>query len=382
MPVIAEHRSPVALTAELLARQSISPNDAGCQQVLSQRLAKVGFKIESHNSKGVTNTWASHGSGAPLVVLAGHTDVVPPGPIEDWKYGPFAQNIVNGYLYGRGAVDMKGGVACLSIAAENFITRFPNHTGTLALLITSDEELRAQAGTAHVLRILENRNVKIDYTLIAEPTSHHTLGDEIKTGRRGSLNCDLRIEGRQGHVAYPNGRHNPIHMFSELVHTLHSHCYSESGLFAGTDFSATQVNSGSGEVRNLSPRHLTGRMNFRYPVTTNADAIQAEVQSIITAAGYDFKTEWTNPGQPYQTTTGALTAALVIAVQERMQITPAYSCGGGMSDGRFFHKHGAEVVELGLLNETIHCANERVKTKDLVALTNIYERALEILLRA
>lgn len=368
------------LACALIARPSVTPEDAGCQQLLAERLAAAGFGVEHLRYGNVDNLWAWHGEGAPLTVLAGHTDVVPAGPREDWSSDPFVPQLRDGLLYGRGAADMKGSLAALAIAAERFVKRRSEHAGTVALLVTSDEEGDAVDGTARVVSELGRRGQTIHYCLIGEPSCRERLGDTVRHGRRGSLTGRLAVRGVQGHVAYPERASNPIHAALPALAALTAERWDDGDAhFPPTSLQISNVHAGTG-ADNVIPGRLDVVFNFRYSTAVTAEGLAARVAAILDRAGLDYGLDWHASGGPFLTAGGALLEAVRAAVRERLGIEPALSTGGGTSDGRFIAPTGAEVVELGPLNASIHKVDEHVAADDLDRLAVVYEDVLERLL--
>ncbi|MGK0673882.1 MAG: succinyl-diaminopimelate desuccinylase [Halothiobacillaceae bacterium] len=373
------------LAFELIARRSITPEDAGCQTMLAARLEKLGFHIEWLHAGPVTNLWArrapNHGRKGPLVVLAGHTDVVPPGREEAWTSPPFQPTVRHGLLYGRGAADMKGGIAALVIAAERFVQRHPDHAGSLAFLLTSDEEGEAINGTLRVIETLERRGEKIDYAIVGEPTSRAVLGDEFKIGRRGSLTGNLIVRGVQGHVAYPHLADNPVHRAAPALAELVATVWDEGNEhFPPTSFQIANIHAGTG-ANNVIPGELFVQFNFRFNTEWTAEALQAKVEDILTRHTLNHTLEWHLSGLPFLTRTdGRLVEAVRTAVRDVLGIETMPSTSGGTSDARFIAPTGAEVIELGPLNATIHKVDECVDVEDLDRLATVYERILDLLL--
>lgn len=370
----------VELAMDLIARPSVTPNDAGCQDLLIKRLAASGFQAHRLRFGDVDNFWAERGHGSPLVVFAGHTDVVPPGAPDTWQSDPFDPEIRDGYLYGRGAADMKSSLAAFVIAIENYIARYPQHRGSIALLITSDEEGVARDGTAKVVKWLTARGKKIDYCIVGEPSSVETLGDVIKIGRRGSLNGRLSVHGVQGHIAYPQRAKNPIHVMApalaELVATEWDQGYQN---FPKTTFQVSNIHAGTG-ADNVIPGKLEIEFNFRYsPAVTEAE-LRKRVEDILGQHNVEYSLAWRPSGQPFLTSPGTLVDAVHNAIRTELEVEPQLSTAGGTSDARFIAPTGAEVIELGPLNGTIHQANESVPVQDLPRLADVYTGILQRLL--
>ena len=370
----------LALARDLLARPSITPDDAGCQQLIGERLEACGFTLETLSRGGVTNLWATRGTGTTLV-FAGHTDVVPTGPLEQWQTPPFEPTIdEEGYLRARGAADMKGSVASMVTAVERFVAAHPDHQGRLAFLITSDEEGPALHGTRMVVETLRERNEQLDYCIVGEPSCVNALGDMVKNGRRGSLNATLNVIGQQGHVAYPHKARNPIHMalsaLDELSKTQWDDGYEG---FPPTSFQISNLNAGTG-AENVIPGELVARFNFRFSTAFTAEQLKARVVEVLTQHGLhegeSFTLDWTLSGNPFVTLPGQLLKAVTGAVEAECQRTPELSTSGGTSDGRFIATLGTQVIELGPVNATIHQVNERIQADDLNTLSRIYERIL------
>ena len=368
------------LTTELISRESVTPNDAGCQILIAERLEKLGFKATHLCFDDVDNLWITHGDAGPLFVFAGHTDVVPTGPVENWVSDPFKPVIRDGYLYGRGAADMKSGIAAMVIAAERFVEKYPDHKGTVALLITSDEEGPAINGTRKVVEYLNDNNIKINWCIVGEPSSDKQLGDVIRIGRRGSLSGILTIKGTQGHVAYPERASNPIHNASAFLEEITSMEWDKgNNSFPPTTFQISNINAGTG-AENVIPGSMKLLFNFRYSTETTREELQDKVIALLDNYRLDFDIEWKLSGLPFLTESGTLVDASCQVIKEICNIETTCSTGGGTSDGRFIAPTGAEVIELGVVNETIHKIDECVKVDDLETLTTIYQNILEQLL--
>ncbi|MEJ2764213.1 succinyl-diaminopimelate desuccinylase [Photobacterium sp. MCCC 1A19761] len=370
--------SPViALAKDLISRISVTPADAGCQDVMIERLEKLGFTIEPMIFEDTTNLWARRGTEAPLLVFAGHTDVVPAGPSEQWHTPPFEPTIIDGYLHGRGAADMKGSLACFIVAIERFLADNPNHPGSIGLLITSDEEGPFINGTTRVIDTLETRNEKIDMCIVGEPSSTHFVGDVVKNGRRGSITGDITIKGTQGHVAYPHLADNPVHRAMPALAELAATTWDNGNdYFPPTSFQIANLQAGTG-ASNVIPGEFHVQFNFRFSTELTADDIKRKVHSVLDAHGLDYDLKWTFSGHPFLTDEGTLLAAVVEAIEEVNHQKPALLTTGGTSDGRFIARTGAQVVELGPVNATIHKVNECVKVADLEKLTDMYQKILE-----
>lgn len=370
--------SPViSLAKDLLSRRSVTPEDAGCQDVMIERLLQLGFCIETMVFDDTTNLWARRGTQAPLFVFAGHTDVVPSGPIEQWHTPPFEPTIKDGMLYGRGAADMKGSLACMIVAIERFIAENPDHQGSIGLLITSDEEGPFINGTTRVVDTLEARNEKIDLCIVGEPSSTLVVGDVVKNGRRGSITGDLTVKGIQGHVAYPHLADNPVHRALPALAELAAKTWDNGNdYFPPTSFQIPNINAGTG-ASNVVPGECQVQFNFRFSTELTDEAIKAQVHEILDQHQLDYHLNWTLSGHPFLTEKGTLVDAVVAAIEEVAHITPELSTSGGTSDGRFIARTGAQVIELGPVNATIHKVNECVKIEDLELLTDMYQKVLE-----
>ena len=368
------------LAAELIRRPSVTPEDGGCQDLLAQRLAASGFRVEHLPFGEVRNLWARRGTDRPLFCFAGHTDVVPPGPRDHWDSDPFTPAVRDGKLYGRGACDMKGEIAAMVTAAEAFVRAHPDHPGSIAFLITSDEEGPSVDGTVRVVETLEARGEKIDWCLVGEPSSQDRLGDTIKNGRRGSLNGFLTVKGRQGHVAYPHRAVNPLHVLApSLVELVDEEWDQGNAFFPPTTFQIANLNTGTG-AENVIPGTLTAQFNFRFSTEVTAETLQRRVATILDRGGFDYDLTWRLSGDPFLTPAGALVEAASQAVMETLGYRPELSTGGGTSDGRFIAPTGAQVLELGAINASIHQVNEHVGIEELEQLSTIYRRILEKLL--
>jgi succinyl-diaminopimelate desuccinylase len=368
------------LTQELISRASVSPTDGGCQALMIERLEAIGFGVEKLRFGPVDNFWAKRGSGGPVFCFAGHTDVVPSGPVDDWGSDPFQPVVKDGLLYGRGAADMKSGLAAMLTASEEFVARHPNHIGTIAFLITSDEEGPSVDGTRRVVEVLQQRREPIDWCLVGEPSSESLLGDTIKIGRRGSLSGRLTVHGVQGHIAYPQFANNPIHALAPALADLTSRRWDEGNQhFQPTSFQVSNLSAGTG-APNVIPGELKARFNLRFSTEQTVEALKAAVEGILQKYGVQYSLEWFVSGYPFLTEPGMLSEAATRAVHEHQQITPKLSTGGGTSDGRFIAPMGAQVIELGVINATIHKVNECVRLEDIDRLHLIYRRTLELLL--
>jgi succinyl-diaminopimelate desuccinylase len=368
------------LTEDLIARASVSPTDGGCQPVMIERLQAIGFTVEKLRYGPVDNFWATRGGAGPVLCLAGHTDVVPSGPLDEWHGDPFVPVIRDGLLYGRGAADMKSGLAAMVTACEEFVGRYPRHRGTIAFLITSDEEGPSVDGTRRVVEILRERGQCIDWCLVGEPSSEKTLGDTIKIGRRGSLSGRLTVHGIQGHIAYPQFADNPVHAVAPALAELAARTWDGGNEhFQPTTFQVSNISAGTG-APNVIPGELKARFNLRFSTQQTVDGLKAVVEEILLRHHVKHTLEWFISGYPFLTVPGELSEAAIRAVQEHLQLTPKLSTGGGTSDGRFIAPMGAQVIELGVINETIHKVNECVRVADIDALHRVYVRTLELLL--
>ncbi|MGR5144235.1 succinyl-diaminopimelate desuccinylase [Photobacterium sp. DNB23_23_1] len=370
--------SPVlALAKDFISRQSVTPEDAGCQDVMIERLEKLGFKIETMVFEDTTNLWARRGTEAPLFVFAGHTDVVPAGNLDKWHTAPFEPTIIDGYLHGRGAADMKGSLACIIVAIERFLAENPDHKGSIALLITSDEEGPFINGTTRVIDTLEARNEKIDMCIVGEPSSTHAVGDVVKNGRRGSITGDINIKGTQGHVAYPHLADNPVHRAMPALAELAATTWDNgNAYFPPTSFQIANLSAGTG-ASNVIPGEFHVQFNFRFSTELTVDDIKRKVHSVLDAHGLDYELAWTFSGHPFLTDEGTLLDAVIEAIEEVNHKKPELLTTGGTSDGRFIARTGAQVIELGPVNATIHKVNECVKVADLEKLTDMYQKVME-----
>ncbi len=368
------------LAKQLIERPSQTPRDEGCQELMMARLAPLGFKAERLRFGDVDNLWATRGEAKPIVVFAGHTDVVPTGPIESWTSHPYKPEVRNGLLYGRGASDMKGSLAAFVTAIEDFLAKHPQHKGSIGLLITSDEEGPSINGTVKVMEWLKQQGKKIDYCIVGEPSSVKTLGDTIKKGRRGSLGGRLTVKGKQGHVAYPHLANNPIHALAPALAELTSIEWDQGNAdFPKTSFQISNIHSGTG-ADNVIPGTLEMLFNFRFSTAVTDAELRQRVESILRKHGVDYEIVWRVSGYPFLTQGTALIGAISGAIRDVLGIETEASTTGGTSDGRFIAPTGAEVVEIGPLNRTIHQIDECVAVADLAALSRVYCRALEKLL--
>ena len=370
----------VDLTLDLLSRNSVTPADQGCQEVMTRRLADAGFQVESLRYGNVDNFWATRGKNGPVLCFAGHTDVVPTGPLEEWLSDPFKPAVREGQLYGRGAADMKSALAAMVTATEQFVRETPNHRGTIAYLITSDEEGPSVDGTKKVVETLRERGQKIDWCIVGEPSSESQLGDTIKIGRRGSLSGRLTVHGVQGHIAYPQLAENPVHTFAPALAELTARVWDKGNAhFQPTSFQISNFNAGTG-APNVIPGELKARFNLRYSPVQTIDGLKDIVEGILKKHGVRFTLEWYVSGEPFYTAPGDLSEGVTRAVKAETGLTPRFSTGGGTSDGRFIAPLGAQVVELGVINSTIHKVNENVSVADIDRLHRIYLNALREML--
>ncbi|MBH0018937.1 succinyl-diaminopimelate desuccinylase [Pseudoalteromonas sp. SWXJ133] len=370
----------IQLAQALIQRESVTPEDAGCQQMMNDRLAAVGFNIESLFFTDTLNTWARKGTQSPHFCFAGHTDVVPTGPEKNWQHPPFSGLIKDGLLHGRGAADMKGSLAAMLVATERFVTKHPDHKGSISFLITSDEEGPFINGTTRVIDTLEARGEKIDMCLVGEPSSRDVLGDVVKNGRRGSLTAYLTVKGVQGHVAYPHLAQNPIHLATPALTELSQTVWDNGNeYFPATSFQISNINGGTG-AGNVIPGDLEVQFNFRFSTQVTHEQLQQRVNDILQKHNLNYELSWIVNGLPFITEHGRLVDATVNAIKSVTGLTTNLETTGGTSDGRFIAQTGAKVIELGPRNATIHKVDECVSTDDLIALTDIYEQILEQLL--
>jgi succinyl-diaminopimelate desuccinylase len=377
---MTDHSATIALATDLISRASVTPEDAGCQPLMCERLEAIGFDVTHLRFEEVDNFWAVHGESGPILAFAGHTDVVPTGPLEEWTSHPFKPEIRNGMLYGRGAADMKGSLAAMIVACENFIADHPNHTGRIAFLITADEEGIAKNGTVKVMEYLKQNNEHIDWCVVGEPSSTNETGDVIKNGRRGSLGCVMTVNGKQGHVAYPHLADNPIHNASPaLAELANTQWDTGNEFFPATSFQISNINGGTGAT-NVIPGSLKVIFNFRFSTELTADAIKQRTVGILDKHGLNYQLDWNLSGQPFLTAEGSLIDAVKDAIKTETGLNTKLSTAGGTSDGRFIAPTGSQLVELGPVNATIHKTNECVKADDLDILTKIYQQVLVNLL--
>ena len=366
------------LTCNLIRRTSLTPDDAGCQPLLAERLQRAGFKIEHLRYNDVDNLWATHGSGAPVLVFLGHTDVVPPGPLEQWTSPPFEPTLRDGRLYGRGAADMKSGDAAMTLALEQFVAAHPDHQGTVALLVTSDEEGPTNRdGVRRVIEEFRRRGQRIDWCITGEASSSDRLGDVVRVGRRGSLSGRLTVRGVQGHVAYPDKVKNPIHLAAPALAELAATRWDEGNAsFPPTSLQISNIHAGTGAL-NVVPGMLEAAFNFRYCTASSADSLRERVEAILRKHGLDFKIEWDHSGEAFLTQDGVLRRAVSAAIEEVCGIAPKADTGGGTSDARFIAPFGAEVVEVGPINASIHRIDEHIDLAELETLPRLYLRIAE-----
>ena len=368
------------LTRELITRQSVTPNDAGCQALMMARLAAMGFSCTELQFGEVSNFWAERGSEGPILVFAGHTDVVPTGPTEQWDSDPFEPSERDGLLYGRGAADMKGSLAAMITACEAFLAQHPDHSGRLGFLITSDEEGPATQGTVKVMEYLREQGKTIDYCLVGEPSSGAILGDTIKNGRRGSLGARLVIQGTQGHIAYPQLADNPIHRAMPALHALAAEHWDDGNtFFPPTSLQISNINAGTGAT-NVIPGELEVLFNFRFSTEVTDAQLRQRAEAILNRFELNYQIDWTLSGQPFLTAAGALVDAAAASILAITGINTTLSTAGGTSDGRFIAPYGVQVVELGPVNDSIHKLNEHVRVADLPVLAEIYRGIIERLL--
>jgi succinyl-diaminopimelate desuccinylase len=373
--------SPVLdLARALIARPSVTPHDAGCLDLIAARLEPLGFRCERLGANGVENLWARRGEAAPLVVFAGHTDVVPTGPLEHWRSDPFAPTLREGFLYGRGAADMKSSLAAFVVAIERFLETHSGHGGSIAVLFTSDEEGPALDGTARVVEALRSRGEKLDYCIVGEPTSVERLGDTIKNGRRGSLSGHLVVKGVQGHVAYPHLARNPVHEAAPALAELARTEWDRGNeFFPPTTWQISNVHAGTG-AGNVIPGELHVKFNFRFSTASTLESLQTRVANVLDRHGLDYDLEWRYEGRPFLTPPGELVEAVARAIREVTGVETKLSTSGGTSDGRFIADICPQVVECGPVGATVHKVNERISVRELEELPRIYERILVHLL--
>jgi len=376
------HSAVLDLVKDLIARPSVTPDDEDCQQLLVDRLSRIGFQCETIAQGGVTNLWARRGTEAPLTVFAGHTDVVPPGPREKWDSDPFVPTERDGFLYGRGAADMKSSIAAFLVAVEEFVAANPHHPGSIAFLITSDEEGPAVDGTVIVCNALTARGEQLDYCIVGEPTSTAEIGDVCKNGRRGSLSGKLTVKGIQGHVAYPHLARNPVHQLAPALAEIVDIEWDQGNeYFPPTTFQVSNLNAGTGAT-NVVPGEAVALFNFRFATASTPDSLKARVHEVLDRHGLEYDLQWELGGEPFLTPRGSLTDALSAAIESETGRKTELSTTGGTSDGRFIAKICPQVIEFGPCNATIHKVNECIALDSLAPLKNIYRRTLENLLLA
>ena len=369
------------LACDLIARPSVTPDDAGCQALLAERLRRAGFEMESLRFGEVDNLWATHGAGGPVLVLLGHTDVVPPGPLEAWTSAPFVPTMRDGVLYGRGAADMKGSVAAFVVALERFVAAHPDHPGTVALLLTSDEEGDAIDGVRRVADLFRTRGTHIDWCITGEPSSSERLGDLLRVGRRGSLSATLTVRGVQGHVAYPDKARNPIHLAAPALAELVSRTWDAGyDSFPATSLQVSNLHAGTG-ANNVIPGELQVLFNLRYNPHWDAPRLEAEIGALLDRHQLDYTLAWHRSGEPFHTPEGPLRAAARSSLTAFSGASPEESTGGGTSDARFIAPLGAHCIEVGPINASIHKVDEHVRVADLEALPDLYLDLIERLLR-
>ena len=380
MPTTDAQEPTLALTRDLIACASVTPGDAGCQSLMMARLQQAGFAVEPLRFGEVDNFWATRGSSGPLLVFAGHTDVVPPGDTGQWESDPFIATEAVADLVGRGAADMKASLAAMVVACEHFVGAHPDHSGRIGFLITSDEEGPAKDGTIRVMETLKDRGEQIDWCVVGEPSSTRELGDLVKNGRRGSLNARLVIHGKQGHIAYPHLADNPIHRAMPALNALVAEPWDQGNdFFDPTSLQISTIRAGQG-VTNVIPGSVEALFNLRFSTEVTADEIRERCEALLDQGGLTYDIEWSLSGEPFLTEPGALLNAVIDSIESTTGNVPEVSTGGGTSDGRFIAPSGAQVVEVGHVNATIHQINERVKLADIPQLTKIYEGILERLL--
>ena len=366
----------LALTKALISRASVTPQDKGCQELMIERLNAIGFDVEHLRFGDVDNFWAVRGDSGPILCFAGHTDVVPTGPESQWSYPPFNPTAIDGQLYGRGAADMKGSLAAMVVAVEQFVADHPNHDGRIAFLITSDEEGIAANGTVKVVNWLQEQNIIPEFCLVGEPSSTARCGDVIKNGRRGSLGCTMTVKGKQGHVAYPQFARNPIHSAMSAIAALSTEVWDHGNqFFPATSFQVSNINSGTGAT-NVIPGELTAVFNFRFSTEVTDQILRQRTEAILDAHGLDYTLDWKLSGQAFVTQEGRLVDAAVASILDVTGLETELSTAGGTSDGRFIAPMGTQVVELGPVNASIHQVDENVNIADLDILTNIYQTLL------
>ena len=369
------------LVKKLIRKSSITPEDKGCQEIMINRIKPLGFDVEIMSFGDVQNFYAKRGNTSPLIVFAGHTDVVPPGPRDEWKFDPFVPTEEDATLYGRGAADMKSSLAAFVVAVEEFVIENPNHLGSIGFLITSDEEGIATDGTVKVVEALKEKKEQIDYCIVGEPTSSLKFGDTVKNGRRGSLSAKLVVNGVQGHIAYPELIRNPIHEIAPAIDTLVNTVWDEGNeYFPKTSWQISNINGGTGAT-NVVPGKVEVLFNFRYSTSNTADALKTRVIDILDKHKLDYTISWNHSGNPYLTEKGMLVDTISASIEDIVNVTPSISTTGGTSDGRFISTICDQVVEFGPINKSIHKINEHININDIELLKNIYKRTLEKLLK-
>jgi len=370
-------QTTLELAQQLINIESITPNDNGCQDLLTKELDAMGFKIIHINSNGVSNLLAIRGNQAPLLAFSGHTDVVPPGPLDEWQSAPFQAETRDGFLYGRGAADMKGALAAMLIGCKNFLAKNPNPNGSIAFMITSDEEGDATDGTKKIIDYIKENKIKVDFCIIGEASSSHQVGDAIKIGRRGSLHGYLQVFGKQGHIAYPQFAENPIHRsFKALDQLSHTEWDQGNEHFSPTSFQIYNILADTG-ASNIIPGSLSARFNFRYAPSSHADELKQRVHKVFDDHQLNHKIEWDLMSEPFLSTPGKLTRAVSESIKDICRIETNPNTTGGTSDGRFIARLGCEIVELGAVNACIHQVNEHIRIDDLNTLTTLYESVLQ-----
>lgn len=362
----------LSLAKQLISRHSLTPTDDGCIDIIGARIAPLGFNLEKMPHGDVDNLWARRGNASPVICFAGHTDVVPTGPVKEWDSDPFTPTVRDGLLYGRGASDMKGSLAAFVTAIEKFVAEHPQHRGSIAMLLTSDEEGVAVDGTARVVETLQERNEKLDYCIVGEPTCVAKTGDTIKNGRRGSLSCTLIVKGVQGHIAYPHLAKNPVHLVAPTIAELASTTWDNGNeFFPPTSWQISNIQAGTGAT-NVIPGSVNIQFNFRFSTASTEDALKQKVRTILDSHGLEYELEWESSGKPYLTSRGDLVDTASAAIKQVLGLDTELSTSGGSSDGRFIADICPQVIELGPLNATIHKINECVAVADLDALSEIY----------
>lgn len=373
--------STLELAKQLLSEPSITPDDKNCQNILAQRLQKIGFNIEEMHFGNTKNIWARRGTQSPVLCFAGHTDVVPTGDVAKWTFDPFTPTEHEGKLYARGAADMKTSIACFVTACERFIAAHPDFSGSLALLITSDEEGDAHDGTTKVVDVLKARNEHIDYCIVGEPTAVHQLGDTLKNGRRGSLSGSLNVHGKQGHIAYPHLAHNPIHAAAPALAELAATEWDKgNAYFPATSFQISNINGGTGAT-NVIPATVNVKFNFRFSTEQSESSLKTRVHAILDKHGLTYDLDWSLSGNPFLTEAGKLTEIAQKAIGEVCGVAAELSTSGGTSDGRFIKAVANELIELGFVNATIHQIDEHINIADIDKLSKIYENMMADLLQ-